>query len=112
MNQEIALQWVIDHEITIRKFAGRYIKRTPYGYEDFISSARVAAILASNKVQGNAELFNKAFWTCYQNVLSEFSPNPFTKSKRSNCSMSIPTDLCDYPDEWSYIDDNTGGQDL
>ena len=101
MDFESTMQWVKKKKPVILKFASRFNRFSPYTDEDFLSAAYQAAIITEMQIEGKDISFDKYFWKCYQTVLSGFIPNLFAANNK--WSSSIPTNLCDYPEDITSI---------
>lgn len=85
-----AVQWVEDNKCTIIGFAKKYELYCPYGYDDFISAAHEAAILASMQQPAHKKQFLRIFWTGFKKILSDIVPNPL----HEDWSRSVPSNMC------------------
>jgi hypothetical protein len=114
MDFELALRWVKSNRDTILKISDIYKKYTPYTDEDFLSAAIQAAIVTELHVKGTDKPFHKYFWKSFQTVLATFVPNPFAddENKHENWSTSIPSDLCDYPEDITLLPNETSSPKL
>lgn len=85
-----AVEWVKENKCTIIGFAKKYDLYCPYGYDDFLSAANEAAILASMQQPVNEKQFLRIFWTCFRKILSDIVPNPL----HEGWSNSVPSNMC------------------
>jgi len=99
-----AVQWVEDNKCTIIGFAKKYELYCPYGYDDFLSAAHEAAILASMQQPAYKKQFLKIFWTGFKKILSDIVPNPL----HEDWSRSVPSNMCvELPPGFTSADDIT-----
>lgn len=105
MDSKLAVEWVNKNKWIILDFTSRFKIFTPYSDEDFISAAYQAALVTEKYIKGTNKPFCVYFWPIYETVLATFVPNPFTdeKNKHQNWSRSIPSNLCDYPEDITSV---------
>lgn len=97
-----AVEWVKENQCTIIGFAKKYDLYCPYGYDDFLSAANEAAILASMRQPVNKKQFLKIFWTGFKKILSHIVPNPL----HEDWSTSVPSNMCvEIPTEYITEDE-------
>ena len=106
------MKWVHDRKSSIIKYAKYFSTLAPYGEEDYLQDAYLAAEEAKNIIKGDYSRFEAEFKNAFNRILSDNVPFKYNSAK-SESSLSVPCKFIDdsvdlsgieqYNNDFSYI---------